>query len=906
MTKKPNTLPKDKLLSRLSLFMFDHVRIAAILWIFVTVFGVLSYTTFMKREGFPAIKIPYSVISGGYLVNNAQKVDADIAKPVSDIVLDDSRVTGVQAQSQANFYSVVAQYKEGTNAQQAGDDIKKRISEAHILPAGNDASVETPKFGFTTRGDDAVISLYARESGQSVDQMSAEAEKLVAYVKAKNIPDLENISLINPTVTGTNPLTGEARRSQVLFDRYGVRTENKNTLYESVAVGVGQKSGSDVIKLDKKLREVVAAYNLENTKSPFTATVSASYAPDITSQIGELQRALLEGLLAILVIGSIMIAVRASFITIAAMITVLAVAVGVLFLIGYTLNTITLFALILCLGLVVDDTIIMVEAIDAERRKRKDGRTTVAVATRKVSRAMVAATLTAALSFAPLLFVGGVLGGFIRAIPVTVISALLVSLVVALVFIPLFARYLLLGKKQMGKDSIAEPAAQIEAKIARFITRPMLWARYSKRKLFAVGTMAIIVGALFIGAGGFLFQKVDFNIFPPSKDTNGLTLTIDFAPGTTIAQAEAVADKADTIMVDSLGNTFASASYFAHANAQTAMMRINITPYNKRDITSPELQKQLQNKFTAFEGARVKVGQLDVGPPPSAFTVRIETDNREAAASLSKDLNTFLAGKELTRISGEKAHITETNIANSDSYTRSEGKLYTQVTANFDATDTTTLVGLAKTAVEKEFTPERLKAYGLDKAALQFDFGQEDENQESFKALALAFPILLAVIYVLLAIQFRSLLQPLLIFMALPFSLFGITLGLYLTDNSFSFFAMLGFFALIGLSIKNSILLTDYANQLRKSGLPVVDAAVGALSERFRPLVATSLTAVVSLIPLALASPFWEGLAVVLIFGLLSSTFLVVTVFPYYYLGAEFLRSRSGRLCRKIFKRSKK
>jgi multidrug efflux pump subunit AcrB len=148
----------------------------------------------------------------------------------------------------------------------------------------------------------------------------------------------------------------------------------------------------------------------------------------------------------------------------------------------------------------------------------------------------------------------------------------------------------------------------------------------------------------------------------------------------------------------------------------------------------------------------------------------------------------------------------------------------------------------------------------------------------------------LVVMYVLLAFQFRSLLQPLLIFMAIPFSIFGIMLGLDLTENAISFFAMLGFFALVGLSIKNTILLTDFANQARKQGLSPIDSAVAALRERFRPLFATSMTAVVSLIPLALSSPFWEGLAVVLIFGLLSSTFLVVTVFPYYYLGAEYLR----------------
>jgi multidrug efflux pump subunit AcrB len=221
--------------------------------------------------------------------------------------------------------------------------------------------------------------------------------------------------------------------------------------------------------------------------------------------------------------------------------------------------------------------------------------------------------------------------------------------------------------------------------------------------------------------------------------------------------------------------------------------------------------------------------------------------------------------------------------------------LYLGVTASFDDDDTTTLVTLAQDAVEKEFTAEKLASYGLPKDVLSYDIGQEEENQESFQTLALAFPLLLLAIYVLLAFQFRSMAQPLLIFMAIPFSLFGITLGLYITDNAFSFFAMLGFFALIGLSLKNTILLTDYANQLRREGVPAVDAAVGALAERFRPLIATSLTAVVSLIPLALASPFWEGLAVVLIFGLLSNTLLVITVFPYYYLGAEFVRLHVSR-----------
>ncbi len=892
---KKDASGQDRLLPKLSLYVFDRSRTAAIVWLCLTVFGVFSYTVFLKREGFPSISIPYAIASGTYFANDPGAVDAKVAKPISDIVLKDSRVKTVQTQSQGNFYSVVLQMKEGTNVAATNKELKQRITDAHVLPSSATLKIESPKFGFTERGDDAVISVYAKEKGASPTELTDEAKRVATFLTDKKFADVENISVIDPFLTGNDPVTGAARITQTKFDRYGERQAAANMFYDSVSVGIMQAKGSDVIKLDDKLLAAVDEYNAAHKDSAFKSVVSASYATDIKSQISELQKALVEGLLAVLVIGSIVIAIRASLITVLSMATVLSITIGVLYVAGYTLNTITLFSLILCLGLIVDDTIIMVEALDAQRRKRKDARETVSVATRKVSRAMVAATSTAALSFAPLLFVGGILGSFIRAIPVTVITSLVVSLLVALIFIPFFARYILLGKKQMGAKNGDEPAAGIEAKVAAFIGKPMLWARHSRKKLFSVGIAAVMLGFLFIGAGGFLFQKVTFNIFPPSKDTNGVMVTMQFPADTTIDQAERIADKADAVVADKLGENFSYGSYYTTGTDQKGSLTVALVPYQDRDVRSPELVKTLKAAFKDFDGARIEVGQLDVGPPASAFNVQIKTDDRAAGLRLASDVNKYLLGTELTRPSGQKAKITNTQVSNPGTYTRADGKLYIQVSANFDGDDTSTLVTLAQDAIKKAFPADRIATYGLPKDAIAFDIGQEQDNQDSFKALALAFPALLFVIYILLAIQFRSLLQPLLIFMAIPFSLFGITLGLYITDNAFSFFAMLGFFALIGLSLKNTILLTDYANQLRRSGMPAVDAAVGALEERFRPLIATSFTAVVSLIPLAVSSPFWEGLAVVLIFGLLSSTFLVIMVFPYYYLGAEYLRMRIGR-----------
>jgi multidrug efflux pump subunit AcrB len=405
----------------------------------------------------------------------------------------------------------------------------------------------------------------------------------------------------------------------------------------------------------------------------------------------------------------------------------------------------------------------------------------------------------------------------------------------------------------------------------------------------------VLIGLSFIAAGGFVFQKVTFNIFPPSKDTNQLAVALTFPPNTTVPQAEAIAAKADQLTSQVLGANFVRGSYYGVANDRTATLSVQLTPYGQRDATAPQLVDALKARFRDFDAARATAYPLDVGPPGSGFKIDITATNRPQAERLARDMSQYLKGRKLNRTSGKQATITEAALSNTGQYQRTGDRQIISVTAVFDGTDTTTLTTLAQAAVRKHYDSSRLAGYGLKSSDVTFDIGQESENQDSFKSLAYAFPLVLLAIYILLLIQFRSLLQPLLIFMALPFSFFGIALGLYYTHNAFSFFSMLGFFALIGLSIKNTILLTDYANQARRAGLPAVDAVVAALGERFRPLVATSLTAVVSLIPLALTSPFWESLAVTLIFGLLSSTFLVITVFPYYYLGAEYLRLKISR-----------
>ncbi len=882
------------------MFFYDRPKISAGLWLIILAIGIASYTTLLKREGFPTITVPYSLVSGTYLVNDASKVDSQIGKPLAKVLAEYPGVKMTDVQSSANFYTAAIQYEESVDAPKASVEIKDKILQAGFLPA--DATIESKPLsvGVNERGDDMLVAFYSKSGSVSLEDLTAKAKAAAEFLNNDEALILGGrIEAIDPFARGIDPSTGLSSTFQRTFDRFGIRENQVTDFHTSVNIGIKGTAGFDVLQLDDQVNQAVQNLNKSAEFSDFQARISYSLAPDIKEQVSSLQKSLAEGLIAILIISAILIALRASLITVGAMVMVIMSTLGLLLAIGYSLNTITLFALILSLSLIVDDTIIMVEAIDAQRRKNKNARKTIEQAAKKISRVMVAATFTAGLAFVPLIFVGGILGSFIRAIPITVISALIVSLVVALTFIPFLARFALLRPKQLGRGESgkSESAAHhLERFIAGTLARPLMWSNHHRKRQVGLGMIALTIGIGFIVAGGMLFSKVGFNIFAPSKDANLISVIMTFNPNQTIEQTQVIADKANEVVGRELGANFKTLSFYDTGTTQMANATISLVAFDKRDEKAPAISDQLEKVLTEeVDGALFQAGILDVGPPVSEFTVRIDTDNSVAAAKVAKDVSLFLATAELKRPDGTVAKMGKVVISNPDSIARRDGNLYISVSAEFDGDDTSTLVILAESAVKKEFPKDRLAGYGLTPDSLNFDIGQEGENQDSFKTLLIAFPIVLVAIYLLLATQFKSLLQPVLIFSALPFSLFGITMGLWITDNAFSFFTMLGFFALIGLSIKNTILLTDFANQARKSGATAVEAVATSLQERFRPLLATSLTAIVSLIPLYLSAPFWEGLTVTLMFGLLSSTFLVVTVFPYYYLGAEYLRLKVRR-----------
>lgn len=230
--------PTDKLLPKLSLFFFDRHKLALVLWVTLLVFGIFSYTTFLKREGFPSITIPIVVANGTYMQDGAT-VDKTLAKPISDIALKQDGVSSVQTNSQNSFFQATIMYEESVDPVQAKKDLDAAIKKAGVVPAGARLQTNAPYFGVTggsAEKIDATISLF--NAGDSTEEQYKTAEKAVKYLNTLDYGQIDKFFVDSPFDTIVNSQTGQAEQVQRSFDRYASREGGQTKFEDSVIIGV--------------------------------------------------------------------------------------------------------------------------------------------------------------------------------------------------------------------------------------------------------------------------------------------------------------------------------------------------------------------------------------------------------------------------------------------------------------------------------------------------------------------------------------------------------------------------------------------------------------------------------------------------------------------------------------------
>ncbi len=897
----------------LSLYFVDRPRFTATLMIAVIGFGFLSYTTFIRREGFPPVDIPISIIQGRYFADDASLVDKQVAAPLTESVAEVPRVEAVMTTSFDNSFFLIATLSSGT-----GGEVKEEIQSVidnTVLP--EQAQLTIPDFDAAKYFGkyDIILSIYSTQ-----DASTHELEDKAQFVADTFMElDLVGVSSVESLFReGISPQTGESVVEQVAFAKVGVREtpEAEVTYYNSIAIGLSGHTGEmlDIFEMGSEVDDKIAELN-EELGDGYMLTISADNRTSVAGQISSLQSNVVSALIAILIVSALIITWRVSVLMAIFVVSVLSITVGVLYLLGSTLNSLTLFGLVLALGLFVDDATIISEAIAARKKKYKGVRDVIGHAVSSVGSASFAGTFTTILVFAPLLFITGILGEFIVVLPATIIVALLVSLILSLILIPFLSQFTILTKKSVSLKPSNSPLLWVGNAViwtGNGLANMIRKVKTNKKIGIPYALVMFSLSIVFILGSGQFASKLGFNIFPPTKDADQILVVIDYDDGTDIEGAQVISKSVDSVVATSVGSDLVAVNYGGSnlPNTDSAMLIVDLTHFQDRELKSPVIIESLENDLEDAQiiGADFSVSQFGIGPSKDdfPFAVQIFNEDPRITQTAAADVEAYLADLEITLTSGEVIRVIRTDQSNPEQITRKDGRMFVTVSAGYSSDDTSQLVQLTRTELKNEYTHERLEAIGLSgeiEQDLGFDFGQESENEESFAALGPAGLVALGAMFILLLVQFRSVLKPLLIFLAIPFSFLGVTAGLYYTDNVLSFFVMIGFIGLIGIAVNNTILLVDAANRFKKKGDSTVEAIADGLQERFRPLVTTTTTTMVALAPLAISDPFWEPLAVTIMFGLFSSTILVVLSFPMYYIAVDAVAVGTKRTLKKLFKK---
>lgn len=641
--------------------------------------------------------------------------------------------------------------------------------------------------------------------------------------------------------------------------------------------------------------------------------------------------------------------------------------VAVIFFLGFTLNTFTLLALGLAVGIVVDDAIMVLENIYRHAEGGKHRAKAARDGTNEISFAALAATLAVCAIFLPVVFMDGVIGYFFLQFGVTLCVAVLLSYVEAVTLAPARCAQLLKTGKQArsGVGHFVDRA---------FSTLERGYARVLNRAL-TVPVLVLAVGGLTLAGAMWLFNQVPSE-FVPAQDQSRLMIRMQTAVGSSLDETDIVASQAERVLIEhpDVERTYLTVGGFG-GNVNQAMVFLTLVPPDQRKKTQQELIGELRGKLNAFPGLRVFVqdpSQSGFGGQrgyPIEFSIRgpefselvrlseevrgelersglavdVDSDyelgmpelriapDRARASDLgvpieavAQTINALVGGARLGKFSsgGRRLDIRTRLLA--DQRTRPEdiGRLYVRSRSG-------ELVPLSA-LVKWEEVPALQQITRLDRERAVSIFANIAQGHAQDEALAfverlnktlptgyhlalsgasvtyrdsmsgLIFALVLGIIvaYMILAAQFNSFLDPITVLTILPLSLAGAVGALWVSGNTLNIFSMIGLLLLMGIVKKNSIILVDYANQMRDEGLETLEAIRKAGPIRLRPILMTSIATGMAAVPATLAlGPGSEArapMSFAIIGGLAVSTVLSLLVVPAFYVVSDRVSRRLG------------
>jgi len=705
---------------------------------------------------------------------------------------------------------------------------------------------------------------------------------------------------------------------------------------------------------------------------PGTLLVHNDVARFVLQRLELLSRNALQGGALVFATLFLLLAPRVAFWVAAGLVISLMGALAAMNVLDLSLNFLTMFGLIIVIGLLVDDAIVVAENIKARHEAGDSAMTAAIEGTRQVAWPVIATVLTTICAFLPLTVVEGQIGDLLAAIPIVVTVALVVSLVEALLILPSHMAHSLKASER-ARPNIFTPLAQ---RLERFrawifndalgplyvrIMRPALRARYL--------TVSVAVGVLLASVALPLGGRISFEFFP-SADAESVTIDLRMPEGTplavtdqtirTVEQAARDQPEVDAIftLVGARSNVDDGSTL---AQPHIAQIFMELRPVEERDRTSDQVIQSIQREVGEIPGAEsLRFAEVGAGPGGADITYTAVGEDPEAIDRVVEEVKSILADydgvigiaddaddgqRELRlrlREGASELGFTVENVGRQirgavfglEAYTFAGDREDVDVRVLLDDEARRSLAGLEATYL---FTPtgrpvplqevvevsegrsfatvrrlDRQRAVtvtaDVDKAVttaeavaadLQPDLrrleaenpgvrvlprGQQLEMQDSFRTLPFGLLVAVVLIYIVLAWLFSSYIQPLAVLLAVPFAAVGAIWGHVIMGYGLTFLSMIGFVALTGIVVNDSLVFMEFYNHKRAEGLSVFEACAAAGRQRLRAILLTTITTVLGLTPLmfeqSFQAKFLVPMAITIAYGLISATAIMLIILP--------------------------
>ena len=768
----------------------------------------------------------------------------------------------------------------------------------------------------------------------------------------------------------------------------------------AVSLALAKRAGANAVVVSKSLLARLDTLRGRLIPADVDVTVSRDYGETANEKANELLSHLGLATVSIVMLIALAVGWREAVVTLVVIPTTILLTLFSANLMGYTINRVSLFALIFAIGILVDDAIVMVENI-ARHWAMRDGRPRLRAAIEAVAEVgnpTIVATLTVVAALLPMLFVSGLMGPYMAPIPANASAAMLFSFFVAVVVAP----WLMLRLAPAEPGAVGAPEIKHESdahregrlgRIYRAIATPIVRSRRNAwRFLLAVGFATIAVCSL------FYLRQVTVKLLPFDNKSE-LAVVLDLPQGASLEDTErvlfAAADIARAVPEVTSIQTYAGTPapfnfnglvrhYYARESPELGDLQINLLAKDARSRTSHAIALDLRGRLKSLklpQGAVAKVVEVPPGPPvlatllaevygPDAATRRalagelkkifasvpfvvdvddsikqqrprlrlsIDQDRLEffgveqsdvydtiqallggvsigyshrgegrnpieisvrlpkSALSWSEVLasspvaaNTLPGNRAVVEL-GDVVHVTEE--LGSPTIFRRDGRFNDMVTADLAGAFEAPIYGMLEVdrlvnahdwgALPKPIIGFHGQPEDESKAAMLWD-GEWEITYVTFRDMGAAFMVAILGIYILVVAQFGSFRLPLVILTPIPLTLVGIVLGHWLLGAPFTATSMIGFIALAGIIVRNSILLVDFIRHGSGQGKPLQKVLLEAGAVRFKPILLTALAAMIGAATI-LPDPIFQGLAISLLFGLASSTLLTVLVVPAIY-----------------------